>query len=87
MTAFIILCVALFPVDHKADKYVSKAVITCSVVTIESNRFDSPPAITVAASVDALAVVVVVASVVVASVVVLLPILSKLLMELLTCTS
>ena len=82
MTAFIILCVALFPVDPKADKYVSKAVITCSVVTIESNRFDSPPAITVAASVDALAVVVVVASVVV-----LLPILSKLLMELLTCTS
>ena len=82
MTAFIILCVALFPVDSKADKYVSKAVITCSVVTIESNRFDSPPAITVAASVDALAVVVVVASVVV-----LLPILSKLLMELLTCTS
>ena len=81
MTAFIILCVALFPVDPKADKYVSKAVITCSVVTIESNRFDSPPAITVAASVDALAVVVVVASVVV-----LLPILSKLLMELLTCT-
>ena len=82
MTAFIILCLALFPVDPKADKYVSKAVITCSVVTIESNRFDSPPAITVAASVDALAVVVVVASVVV-----LLPILSKLLMELLTCTS
>ena len=82
MTAFIILCVALFPVDPKADKYVSKAVITCSVVTIESNRFDSPPAITVAASVDALAV-----GVVVASVVVLLPILSKLLMELLTCTS
>ena len=82
MTAIIILCVALFPVDPKADKYVSKAVITCSVVTIESNRFDSPPAITVAASVDALAVVVVVASVVV-----LLPILSKLLMELLTCTS